>query len=40
MTLSAHAEPVDPYLWLEDIDGDRAMAFVTRENQRAMDALA
>jgi len=39
MTLSAHAQSADPFLWLEEVDGDKAMAFVNSENQRSLDAL-
>ncbi len=30
----------DPYLWLEDIEGERALAWVRKENQRTVDELA
>ena len=36
-------DPVDPYLWLEDIDGERAMAWVKAQNARStheLEALA
>src|SRR4030095_8767040 len=39
MTLPAHTQTTDPYLWLEDVDGDKAMAFVNAENQRTLRAL-
>ncbi|MFN5454508.1 MAG: S9 family peptidase, partial [Bradyrhizobium sp.] len=29
----------DPYLWLEDIEGERALAFVAAQNQRTLAAL-
>ncbi|MGJ5202554.1 prolyl oligopeptidase family serine peptidase [Bradyrhizobium sp. HKCCYLR20261] len=29
----------DPYLWLEDIEGDRALAFVAAQNQRTLAAF-
>ena len=35
-----HANEDDPYLWLENIDGDRAMAWVKGRNQDARKALA
>jgi prolyl oligopeptidase len=30
----------DPYLWLEDVDGERALAWVRAENKKTVDALA
>ena len=30
----------DPYIWLENVDGDRAMAWVTAQNLEAREALA
>lgn len=36
MTLAALAtEPVDPYLWLEDVDGRKALHWVSRQNKVA-----
>src|SRR5687768_9523286 len=32
-------EPEDPYLWLEDIDGDRALAWVREHNDATMRRL-
>lgn len=32
--------PTDPYLWLEDVDGERAMTWVTAENQKTVGELA
>lgn len=29
----------DPYLWLEEVDGEKALAFVTEENQKTVDKL-
>ncbi len=37
ITLPALAD--DPFLWLEEVDGDKAMAFVNRENARTLEAL-
>ncbi|MBS0383737.1 MAG: S9 family peptidase [Proteobacteria bacterium] len=36
---SPAAEPADPNLWLEDIDGPRAMEWVRRENERSLPVL-
>ena len=33
------AAPADPYLWLEDIDGQRSMDWVHRENARSLPVL-
>ncbi len=33
------ASPADPYLWLEDIDGQRSMDWVRRENARSLPVL-
>ena len=30
------ANPDDPFLWLEDIHGDRALAWVRAENERTL----
>ena len=35
-----HANETDPYLWLEEIDGDRAMAWVDARNRDTREALA
>ncbi|MGH6624608.1 MAG: S9 family peptidase, partial [Burkholderiaceae bacterium] len=40
MTTPVHAQSTDPYLWLEDVDGEKAMQFVRAENQRTLDALS
>lgn len=40
MTTPVHAQSADPYLWLEEVDGDKAMQFVRAENQRTLDALS
>ncbi len=32
--------PTDPYLWLEDVDGERAMTWVRAENQKTVGELA
>src|SRR5258707_10512951 len=41
--LSAHAqnltEPADKYQWLEDVSGERSMAWVNAENERSAKAL-
>ena len=29
----------DPYLWLEDIEGERALAFVEQQNKRDAGAI-
>ena len=41
MTLAAtaHAETDDPYLWLEDIAGDKAMAWVNDSNAKSRPAI-
>lgn len=41
MTLAsaAHAQTDDPYLWLEDIEGEKAMAWVNRQNARSRPAV-
>lgn len=31
--------PPDPYVWLEEVEGERALAWVRTENQRTVDAL-
>jgi len=33
-------EPEDPYLWLEDVGGDEALAWVRRQNTRSTEVLA
>jgi prolyl oligopeptidase len=38
-TPPAAATPADPYLWLEDIHGARAMAWVQKENTRSLAVL-
>ena len=40
MTQATQANENDPYLWLEDIDGDTAMAWVKARNQATREALA
>ena len=30
----------DPYLWLEDIEGERALGFVAQQNQRTLETFA
>jgi prolyl oligopeptidase len=34
-----NADAADPYAWLEEVQGERAMAWVKAENQRTVDAL-
>lgn len=38
-TLSAMTTPHDPYLWLEDIEGERAVAWVREQNARSLAQL-
>ena len=33
-------EDVDPYLWLEDVEGDRALAWVEERNEATLDVFA
>ena len=33
------SQTADPFLWLEDVEGPRALDWVQRENQRSLDAL-
>ena len=35
----AAADSADPYLWLEDIDGARALAWVEKQNARSLAVL-
>ena len=35
----ATSEATDPYLWLEDVDGDRAMEWVRAHNERSLGVL-
>nr|WP_223797828.1 prolyl oligopeptidase family serine peptidase [Sphingomonas nostoxanthinifaciens] len=39
MTASAAPPPADPYLWLEDINGARPLAWVEAENRRSLGVL-
>ena len=42
LATSAHAEPSDksdPYLWLEDVHGERAMSWVNGENTKTLNVL-
>jgi prolyl oligopeptidase len=39
MTASANPPPDDPYLWLEDVNGARALLWVTGENTRSLGVL-
>ena len=41
MTAHAQTPPAsdDPYTWLEDVNGTRAMAFVTEQNTRSLEVL-
>jgi prolyl oligopeptidase len=39
MTQSMSPTPPDPHLWLEDIDGDDALAWVDAQNRRTLDAF-
>ncbi|MGH6972842.1 MAG: S9 family peptidase, partial [Caulobacteraceae bacterium] len=34
-----HDAPADPFLWLEDVHGERAMAWVEKENARSFAVL-
>jgi prolyl oligopeptidase len=36
---AARGQAPDPYLWLEDVNGDKAMAWVKAENARTLDVL-
>jgi prolyl oligopeptidase len=36
---SVSAEESDPFLWLEDIEGDKALAWVEEQNQKSLAAL-
>lgn len=38
-SVSAAELPADPYLWLEEIEGSRAMAWVEKQNQRTTSEL-
>jgi prolyl oligopeptidase len=38
-TLPPAADATDPYLWLEDVQGDRALAWVRERNQRSLGTL-
>ena len=38
-TSAAPATAADPYLWLEDVDGQRSMDWVHRENARSLPVL-
>ncbi len=38
--MSATADPPDPFLWLEDIDGKRALEWVQRQNERSLEHLS
>ena len=38
-TPDAQPENTDPHHWLEDVEGERALAWVTEQNQRTLDAL-
>jgi prolyl oligopeptidase len=38
--LTANPDATDPYLWLEDIDGERALAWVREQNARTQRELA
>ena len=35
----ACAQPADPYLWLEQVDSPRALAWVRAENERTLKPL-
>ena len=35
--LSVAAEPADPYLWLEEVEGEKALAWVKEQNRRTVD---
>src|SRR3569833_113601 len=37
---TASAPDDDPYLWLEEIEGERALAFVEAQNRRTLSAYA
>ncbi len=39
-TPAAAPEPADPYLWLEDVEGERALAWVREHNGATVDAVA
>jgi len=32
-------DPDDPYIWLEEVDGDRALAWVSEQNEHSLDRL-
>src|SRR5215469_3935455 len=36
---AAWTPPPDPFLWLEDVDGERAMTWVKGQNTRTLDVL-
>ncbi|MEA2906558.1 MAG: prolyl oligopeptidase [Alphaproteobacteria bacterium] len=38
--MNATSEPDDPYLWLEDVQGGEALAWVAEQNARTLTALA
>ena len=38
--ITAAAEPVDPYLWLEDVTGDKQLAWARERNAESVRALA
>ena len=35
----ATSDATDPYLWLEEIEGERAMAWVNEQNERSLGVL-
>ncbi|MDH5265912.1 MAG: prolyl oligopeptidase family serine peptidase, partial [Betaproteobacteria bacterium] len=39
LAIPAHAEADDPYLWLEDVSGEKAMAWVKDQNARSRPAI-
>lgn len=39
-TIAASAQNTDPFLWLEDIDSDRSMQFVTQHNAATLDVIS
>ncbi len=40
MALTGLNAQEDPYIWLEEVDGDRPMAFVSEQNQKTFDHLS